>query len=712
MMKLSVLFFLSGSAAAHFHDGPPPPPPPPPMSPMHKLALQKMEEVCQTDAEIFCRPPRETREDPVLNWLFSPPERLAPPPIVHPAAIGNPMHPMDPLHPMNLGPLLDSMMDTAIRLPTLVQPEEPVFIMFIDDSNAGNEERPEDLALESMITKLIQHDNHVNNMINSMVHLTLEAPEAEQQEQPEVHDLTHHIRLKGQSVLEQAEQEPVPEDRVRMARRLTEVTPEEMMARIMQGRTVPAAQPTHDERKSHMCPHKHKCLMTAHEQNKVTPACGDALVRLERVRTLEMKQHEEMYLYMNFFWLYSILFFSLFVMILFRKFKSGKGLFLLRLRVLQAVYSNPEIKAKVEDEVGAPLGSVPPLNDVALKLLSTDGRKQCRRKRERFFWMLNLLLVFFTLDAFGLLPEEWPLFVMGGCCLFMACRIVTMCCSKPEVRECKCCCCGGSTLDIENGTVSNAQACCKCCKGSGVCAVKCQTCCGTADNKKSGTGSCCGGKCKCAKDHGCNGSCGCCGGKDLEAALYVKLEDDCKCCCCGGSNMDVVNGTMSDAQACCTCCKGTGKCSAKCKTCCGNGGKKDGAGSCCGGKCKCAKDHGCNGSCDCCGGKDMEAALFGKLGDDCKCCCCGGSNVDVVNGTMSAAQACCTCCKGTGKCSAKCKTCCGNGGKKDGAGSCCGGKCKCAKDHGCNGSCDCCGHKKETGDAEIVVFQGIPIQIV
>jgi hypothetical protein len=566
---------------------------------MELLALQKIEEVCQRDLDRHCRLPRKTMADPVMQWLFTP-ERLAPPPLLHP-------NDLDLMDPMNLGPLLDHMMDTALHMPMMVQREEPMFVMFFEGVSVPQERAPEEVALDSMVSRLMQHSSNCDKKKQEQAAAT-GAPMVPKLTTPEV---AHHIRLKGQHVLEQ---EDVPEERRRLARRLTEVTPEEIMVRFTN--TEPFDNHFSLEQQNHNhdhppCPHKHKCLMKAREQNMVTPECGDALTRLEYVQKFEMEKNHEMFLYMQFFWFYCILFFALFTMILVRKFKNGKGRFLLRLRVLQSVYSNPEIKAKVEDDIGVPLGNVPPLSNVALKLLNADGRNQCRRKRQRFCHMLYLCVAFFALDAFGALPPGWPLFVMGFCCVFMISRIATLCYSKPEVRECKCCCCGGSTSDVENGTVSDVQACCTCCKGTGVCSAKCKTCCGGGGDNKDGAGSCCGGKCSCAKDHNCDGSCDCCGPKkeccgtkkECFAMEEVKLivKDDCTCCCCGGSMVDFATGNVSDVQACCTCCKGTGKCSAKCKSCCGGGGKKDGTGSCCGGKCSCAKEHNCNGDCDCCG---------------------------------------------------------------------------------------------------------------
>lgn len=551
-MKYLGVFLAFTQAAAHAPEGHLPPPPPP-LSPREHAAFQKIEEVCQQDVLVHCTPPEETfKNDPILQWMMAP-ERLAPP-MMHPEAL-------DPLDPINIGPLLDHMMDTALRMPMFVQPMEPVFFVLIDDS-PFEEQPPEEFVFDSMISRLMQQSDCDRQMPFM----------------PAEEDVTHHIRLKGQHVLDQ---EDVPEDRRRLARRLTEVSPEDMMKRPQF--------PYHEHPR--ISPGKHKCLLQAREQNKLLPECHGAVSRLERIHEFEQNQRDKMDLYMTFFWLYCILFSAFFVLAMARKFKNTKGLFFLRLRILQAVYSNPDIKAKVEDEVGLPLGDVPPVPSGALKLLSQEGRNECKRKRQRFCFILYTILGFFVLDANGFLPDSWPLFVMGGCCAFMACRIVSLCFQKQEHRECKCCCCGGSTTDVADGTVSDAQACCKCCKGSGVCSPKCKSCCGNGSNKNQCGKKCCDEKCDCCK---------CCEAEGLYAAEYKLLvEGDCKCCCCGGSTSDVTNGTVSEAQACCNCCKGTGECSAKCKSCCGGG-----AGTCCDGTCNCAKDHCCDGSCDCCSDKN------------------------------------------------------------------------------------------------------------
>lgn len=245
--------------------------------------------------------------DPLMQWMMAP-ERLAPP-MMHPAAL-------EPMDPINIGPLLDHMMDTALRMPMMMQPEEPVFFLMIE--NGPPQEQPsEEFVLDSMVSRLMQQsDCHKKQLM------------IEAGEEP-VHDVAHHIRLKGQQVLEQ---EDVPEDRRRLARRLTEVTPEEMMAGHWHQHDHHHGHPHHDHH--HICPRKHKCLMQARDQNKLIPECAGALTRLEQVQDIERQQRHEMELYMTFFWFYCMLFFALFTMILMRKFKSGKGLFLLRLRIL------------------------------------------------------------------------------------------------------------------------------------------------------------------------------------------------------------------------------------------------------------------------------------------------------------------------------------------------------------------------------------------
>lgn len=528
------------------------------MSPLAHEAFMKLDNDCQRDVEMYCEPHAEPKaaalpQDPIIQWLMAPPERMMAPPMIHPQALA-------PFDPVNLGSLLDHMMDTSLVMHRMVMPE-PTFFMVIETQP----EEPEDQhaaperALDSMISKLVEHSNCDKKHQEMM-----------QMQPEETHDVTHHIRLKGQEILSQ---ENVPEDRLRMARRLTEVTPEEVMK--MKHNYHPGHHhPHNDDGKHHMCPKKHKCLMEALGQNKLQPECASALVRLEKIQEHEMKQMAEDEAFMAFFQIYCILFFGLFAMIVIRKFNAGKGLFLLRLRVLQAVYSNPAIKAKVEDEVGLPLGDVPPLPSGALKILSNSGRSDILGKRLRFLRLATVTFALVAMDAFGLLPDWWPLAAISSCCGFLVVRMVGVCFSEPEVRECNCCCCGGSTLDVQNGTVGDAQACCVCCKGTGICAVKCSTCC---------TSGCCS-----CGDSGCDGSCGCCGdSKGMVCAKKEVVLDCCCCCCCGGSTLHVQNGTVSEAQACCTCCKGTGACAPNCKSCCTDG------------SCDCG--DGCDGTCGCCG---------------------------------------------------------------------------------------------------------------
>ena len=174
------------------------------MSPMEHNALANVENVCQREVDLLCRPREEMMSNPIMNWMMTP-ERLAPP-MIHPAAL-------EPTDPINLGPLLDHMLDTALNMPFIMQPQEPMFFLIIDlDQEEDTPRAPEEHALNAMLSKLVQQTNQ-------------EQPAVEETNE-EVHDVIHHIRLKGQQVLEQ---EDVPEDRRRLARRLTEVTPEEMM---------------------------------------------------------------------------------------------------------------------------------------------------------------------------------------------------------------------------------------------------------------------------------------------------------------------------------------------------------------------------------------------------------------------------------------------------------------------------------------------------
>lgn len=423
------------------------------------------------------------------------------------------MHPaaQDPMDPQNIGSLIDHMMDTALRMPMIMEPREPVFFMFIDDTQTDESSAPEEQALDSMVTRLMQQGNCDKHKQGH-----------EEKGEGELPALHNHIRLKGEEILKQ---EDIPEGRRRLARRLTEISPEEFIARAAHNRHDGLGHhhggPGHHHHHHdppHMCPRKLQCLIQADEQKKLSPGCSQAVSHLVQVRTEEATHMEEMALYMSMFWFYCVLCICLFTLILCRKWKSNTRIFWLRLKVLQAVYSNPEIKCKVEEELDSAIGAVPPVGQVGLKMMSQKGREECREKRKRFYTVGALMLLVFTLDTFGYMPRCWPFVFMGLACMFIIVRMTTVCFSPAPVRGCSCCCCGGSTLDVENGTVTSDQACCSCCKGSGICAPKCQTCCGISE--KAGAGGCCGGSCGCGNGSDCNGDCGCCG--DDKNACSVK----------------------------------------------------------------------------------------------------------------------------------------------------------------------------------------------
>ena len=347
--------------------------------------------------------------------------------------------------------------------------------------------------------------------------------------------------------------------------------------------------------------HKNRCLRQAHQEGKVSKPCAASIQELETTFVLESELEHRQDLFVGMMWVY-IATLCLLLILLARRMRSQRPKRQLRLRILQAVYSNPAIKRQVEDDLGQSVGSVPPVSRYALRLMSSGGKdlKQALRFMKRVHMMIFALLLILVVFA--------PFWVLPICISISVFRVVELCLypSQAGDGECECCCCGASTSDAKKGLLTPEQECCSCCKGSGVCAPSCATCCGDK--------SCCCASCGC-----CGGGCNCCC-KDS-----IQVVNGCTCCCCGASPSQARDGTLTDVQACCNCCKGTGKCCDACANCCGGGGMKVGAG--------------------------------------CKCCCCGMTVEDAEAGFMTEAQACCSCCKGTGKCCDGCADCCGGGGQ-------------------------------------------------
>jgi len=291
---------------------------------------------------------------------------------------------------------------------------------------------------------------------------------------------------------------------------------------------------------------KNRCLLKALEDGKLSSGCKSSIQELESTFALETQLEQRQAWFLAMMWVY-IATLCILLLQLVRKMRSQGSKRLLRLRILQAVFSNPEIKRKVEDDLGQSVGNVPPVSLFALRLIGSGGEdlKRALRCMKRVHMMIFVSLLVLVVVA--------PFWVLPVCILISILRVVELCRlpTYPSDGECECCCCGANTTDAKNGNLTEEQQCCSCCKGSGVCSPSCADCCGP----KSCSGGCCGRDCTC---------CCCC-------SNGMKAADDCQCCCCGASTADAKYGNLTVEQECCGCCKGTGVCSPACANCCGGG---------------------------------------------------------------------------------------------------------------------------------------------
>jgi len=283
-----------------------------------------------------------------------------------------------------------------------------------------------------------------------------------------------------------------------------------------------------------------------------------------------------------------------------RRMRSQRSKRHLRMRILQAVYNNDEIKRQVEDDLGHSVGNVPPLPLHALSLIGRGGDDlkqalRCMRRVHMVILVVMLVLIFVA-----------PFWVLPFCIVVSIVRVAELCLlpNNTVESECACCCCGATSGNADYVLMQDDE-CCACCKGTGVCSPSCADCCGPKSLDNSCETRCC------------------------SKGMVVQ---DCTCCCCGASPSQARDGTLTVEQACCNCCQGTGVCCAECASCCGNGG--------------------------CCSNKKGTSETSG---DCCCCCCCGATPSQARDGTLTVEQACCNCCKGTGTCSPACASCCGGG---------------------------------------------------
>lgn len=488
------------------------------------------------------------------------------------------------------------------------------------------------------------------------------AAKAAQERQPEeIPQLANDLKKYGNQVLLTHDQDSF---QYRMARRLTE----------MDTTTIQL-----DVHLPFGCA-KNRCLRQALADGKLSPRCKESIQELENTFALEVEQEYRQELFLGMMWIYiATLCFLLFQLA--RKMQSQRSKRQLRMRILQAVYSNPNIKRQVEGDLGESVGAVPPVSLHALSLMGRDGQDlkralRCIRRAH--------IIVFASLLTLIVVAPFW---VMPICIVFSVVRALELCFLPNHVGdgECECCCCGANTNDAKNGTLTEQQECCSCCKGTGVCTPSCADCCGP----KSTFSNSCGDVME-----------SCCCKKNLQI-------EECTCCCCGATPSKARTGTLTSTQVCCTCCQGTGVCADACDKCCGTGGccccccgvteaqAREGnltdAQACC---CCC---RGTGKGCTCCSSNSKTNSTI----QECTCCCCGATPSQARDGTLSVDQVCCNCCKGSGVCCNACASCCGNG-------CCCGG----------DGdeqpqSCALKGRgQKHVVSARNEIYCGVPLQVV
>lgn len=448
------------------------------------------------------------------------------------------MNPMAPPPMMDMPSMLDDMMNHAVMMAR----EQPQFVtvhfMSLEDAPL---EKPQEQPKEQATPEQV---------LDSMVHALMQRSS----EEPEV--VAKKIAEHGNKLLQSAPDTDDDSDRVSMARRLTQVSPDMDHSR-------PLPLPFGCRR--------NRCLMSAYDQAAVSPSCSDALRAAEDVRTqivtrkaLAVERESEVFL--HFTMIYVVL--AVVTLMVLRKHlhRIGRRMHAhmeMKRKILQAVYSDPAIKAKVEGAVGGSIGAVPPLPPHVLAQMGGHAFPHrgffCFRMLKCVVFASILTLVFVN-----------PLLAMPLLCILMFARFLhlSFCPPKPPQLMCSCCCCGLSTDDVVNGNVSSKQACCTCCNGMGVCAPGCADCCGLEPD----------GSCDCCAD-----GCDCCNPPPA-------------CCCCDAT---AKSGILTTKQMNCSCCKGSGTCGKGCKACCGDETGCD----CCGDGCDCCTGDSkrllkeCRGSC-------------------------------------------------------------------------------------------------------------------
>lgn len=165
------------------------------------------------------------------------------------------------------------------------------------------------------------------------------------------------------------------------------------------------------------------------------------------------------------------------------QFVQAKEINSMNQRILRAVYSQANLKAEIERQVGKDLGRVPPIAD--LTSFGAHAKGQRAEFGRRFALQLGPYFLGLVVGLAGLhssislqlylsllflaLAVQWASIYYGGL-------------RKPMERECKCCVCGkvaasstGATCDGDDDLETMLLECVNC-NGTGVCIPACPHC--------------------------------------------------------------------------------------------------------------------------------------------------------------------------------------------------------------------------------------------
>uniref|UniRef100_A0A7S3L1V6 Uncharacterized protein n=1 Tax=Amphora coffeiformis TaxID=265554 RepID=A0A7S3L1V6_9STRA len=467
------------------------------MSRSEQAAFREVSLYCENDVERYC-----TRGDSLFADLFF----MAPPPFEE------------------MESFIDNMIQSTLRMPF----ESSSFLLIIEDGSPPSQPM-EHHAVEHVLTEI-----------------------AGQTPPEQVPAAAQRIAEHGSLLLEDQSQD---ETQVRVARRLSEVTPEELHQRQQALLPFSAAQT--------------ECLRSHYSQARLSISCGRALFRLEKLRDAQYSanvqfQEDRAVVMVNLLCLYALVL-ATGLVIYYRRRKDLRAKRRLTRKIFQAIYSSPQLKHAVEKEMGESVGHLPPLSTGTLWRMGLIGQK-IRGAFEVCRWM-RMVFVTIVSICFVLAPLSTLPVVVGYAAAVFWCAVF----SPKPTEICACCCCEATTESAKNGTLTAEQECCACCKGTGVCCVQCASCCGDKGDEDDGcccpkndqVGCCC---CCCGGDGKVNGGCcgGCCCSTDKASGCCGTCCDG--CCCCSTDKTSGCCGTCCQGAGCgsCCCCSGTCCCCAAC----------------------------------------------------------------------------------------------------------------------------------------------------